>query len=190
MGILPSVCYQVPPCERLQAVTTDSFDPFPRDLLCDSIPLQDRAMARARVLLADNHPPLLAAVRRLLAPDFDVVGEASDGAEAVRLAGSLQPDVMIIDLAMPRMGGIEAIRQISRAGSSPAIVALTVLSDPAVLAAALEAGARGYVLKSQAGIELIPAIRAALAGEARVPAWPTGHHRNRSPEEVDPDNTD
>jgi DNA-binding NarL/FixJ family response regulator len=174
----------------LQAVTTDSFDLLHQDLLCDSITLQDGAMARIRVLLADNHPPLLAAVRRLLAPDFDVVGEATDGAEAVRLASTLQPDVMVIDLAMPRMGGIEAIRQVSRARSSPAIVALTVLSDPAVLAAALEAGARGYVLKSQAGIELIPAIRAALAGEARVPAWPTVQDRHRSPEDLDPDNTD
>jgi DNA-binding NarL/FixJ family response regulator len=144
-------------------------------------------MARVRVLLADNHPPLLAAVRRLLAPDFDVVGEASDGAEAVRLASALHPDVMVIDLAMPRMGGIEAIRQVSRAQSSQAIVALSVLSDPAVLAAALDAGARGYVLKSQAGTELIPAIRAALAGEARVPLRPS--LQNRSPQDFDRDNT-
>jgi len=129
-------------------------------------------MARLRVLLADDHPPLLAAIRRLLDPEFEIAGEAADGLEAVRLARTLQPNVVVIDLAMPRMGGIEAIRQIRAENTASAIVVLSVLSDPAVLAAALEAGARGYVLKSQAGIDLIPTIHAALAGQSRVPAWP------------------
>ncbi len=129
-------------------------------------------MARLRVLLADDHPPLLAAIRRLLDPEFEIAGEAADGLEAVRLARTLRPNVVVIDLAMPRMGGIEAIRQIRAENTASAIVVLSVLSDPAVLAAALEAGARGYVLKSQAGIDLIPTIHAALAGQSRVPAWP------------------
>jgi DNA-binding NarL/FixJ family response regulator len=122
-------------------------------------------MRRPRVLLADDHPPLLAAIRRLLSAEFDVVGEAADGVEAVRLARALQPDVVIMDLAMPPMGGIEAIRQIQAEPSAPAILALTVISDSSVRKAALEAGASGYVLKSQAGGDLIPAIRAALARE-------------------------
>lgn len=134
-------------------------------------------MPRVRVLLADDHPPLLAAIRRLLAAEFDIVGEASDGAEAIRLARVLQPDVLVIDLAMPRVGGIEAIRQVQAAHSGLAIVALTVLSDPAVRAAALETGARAYVLKSQAGSDLIPAIRGALVGESRVPAGPGARDR-------------
>jgi DNA-binding NarL/FixJ family response regulator len=129
-------------------------------------------MARLRVLLADDHPPLLAAIRRLLDPEFEIAGEAADGLEAVRLARALRPNVVVIDLAMPRMGGIEAIRQIRADNSASAIVVLSVLSDPAVLAVALEAGARGYVLKSQAGIDLIPTIHAALAGQSRVPPWP------------------
>jgi DNA-binding NarL/FixJ family response regulator len=128
-------------------------------------------MARLRVLLADDHPPLLAAIRRLLDPEFEIAGEAADGLEAVRLARTLRPNVVVIDLAMPRMGGIEAIRQIRAENTTSAIVVLSVLSDPAVLAAALEAGARGYVLKSQAGIDLIPTIHAALAGQSKVPAW-------------------
>jgi DNA-binding NarL/FixJ family response regulator len=129
-------------------------------------------MPRVQVLLADDHPPLLAAIRRLLAEEFDIVGAATDGAEAVRMARLLEPDVLVIDLAMPRMGGIEAIRQIVAERPSMAIVALTVLADPAVLAAALAAGARGYVLKSQAGTDLMPAIKAALAGQTRVPGRP------------------
>jgi DNA-binding NarL/FixJ family response regulator len=136
------------------------------------MPSRIALMARIRVLLADDHPPLLRAIRRLLAAEFDVVGEACNGAEAVELAGTLQPDVVVIDLAMPRLGGIEAIRRIQAGRSGSAIVALTVLSDPEVLAATLEAGARGYVLKSQAGIELIPTIRAAVGGQSRVPPWP------------------
>jgi DNA-binding NarL/FixJ family response regulator len=134
-------------------------------------------MPRFRVLLADDHPPLLAVIRRLLAEEFEVVGEACDGAEAVRQARVLQPDVLVIDLAMPRMGGIEAIRQIQAERPGSAIVALTVLSDRAVLTAALEAGARGYVLKSQAGNDLIPAIRSALAGQSLVSGWPAVRSR-------------
>ena len=126
-------------------------------------------MRRPRVLLADDHPPLLAAIRRLLAEEFEVVGEASDGLEAVRLAHALHPDVVIIDLAMPPMGGMEAIRQLQADPAGPAVLALTVISDSAVRRAALEAGASGYILKSQAGGDLIPAIRAALQDESVLP---------------------
>lgn len=127
-------------------------------------------MARVRVLLADDHPPLLSAIRRLLAQEFDVVGEAHDGEEAVRMARALRPDVVLMDLAMPRRGGLDAIRRINAEGSAAAIVVLTVLADSAVVGAAVEAGARAYILKSQAGVELLPAISAALAGRCTLPA--------------------
>jgi DNA-binding NarL/FixJ family response regulator len=127
-------------------------------------------MARVRVLLADDHPPLLSAIRRLLAQEFDVVGEAHDGEEAVQMARVLRPDVVLMDLAMPRRGGLDAIRRINAEGSAAAIVVLTVLADSAVVGAAVEAGARAYILKSQAGVELLPAISAALAGRCTLPA--------------------
>jgi DNA-binding NarL/FixJ family response regulator len=127
-------------------------------------------MARVRVLLADDHPLLLSAIRRVLAQEFEVVGEAHDGEEAVQMARDLRPDVVLADLAMPRRGGLDAIRQINADGSASAIVVLTVLADSAVVGAAVLAGARGYVLKSRAGLELMPAIRAALAGRCTLPA--------------------
>jgi DNA-binding NarL/FixJ family response regulator len=131
-------------------------------------------MDRARVLIVDDHAVLLSAIRRLLDQEFEVVGEAHDGEEAVRMARDLHPDVVLTDLAMPRRGGLDAIRQINAEGSASAIVVLTVLADSAVVGAAVEAGARAYVLKSQAGVELLPAITAALAGRCTVPAGLSG----------------
>ena len=120
-------------------------------------------MSPPRVLLVDDFPPLRDAVRRLLSPDFAVIGEASDGEEAMELVRELQPDVVVLDVAMPGEGGIATVRKITASGGCSAVVMLSVFDDPALVHDASHAGARGYVLKSRAGTDLAPAIRAALA---------------------------
>lgn len=129
-------------------------------------------MDRASVLIADDHCSMLRAVRLVLAPDFEIVGEATDGEQVVQMARDLRPDVIVLDVAMPRQSGIEAARQLSfpAARLRPAIVILTVLEDADVLAAALAAGARAYVLKARMVPDLEPAIRAAMAGRQFVSA--------------------
>jgi len=121
-----------------------------------------------RVLLVDDSRPMLAALQRLLTPAFNVVGEARDGTEAVELARAVAPDVVVLDIMMPRQSGIEAARQILASGVRTAIVMLTVIDDPVIVAAALQTGALGYVLKARAGTDLEPAIRAALAGQTML----------------------
>lgn len=109
-------------------------------------------------------------VRQLLAPHCQVVGEASDGIQAVELAQRLRPDVVLLDVAMPRLSGIEAARQLADAHGSPAVVFLSVVEDPEIVAAALDAGGRAYVAKARLAADLEPAMRAALAGSRFVSA--------------------
>jgi DNA-binding NarL/FixJ family response regulator len=118
------------------------------------------------VLLVDDHVAVRQAVRVLLEaePDVTIVGEASDGAEAVAAAGRLRPDVVIVDLAMPGMPGLAAIPQLRQAARRTAVVVFTMHKDAAYVHAAMRAGARGYVLKSARKEELLAAIRAVHAG--------------------------
>ena len=120
-----------------------------------------------RVLIVDDHAILRSGLRMLLGaqPDMDVVGEASDGAEAARLVEDLQPDVVLLDLAMPGMSGLEALRMIKRNGSATRALILSQYDDESYLRRALEAGASGYVLKRAADVELLSAIRAVARGE-------------------------
>jgi two-component system response regulator NreC len=120
-----------------------------------------------RVLIVDDHAILRSGLRMLLGaqPDMDVVGEASDGAEAARLVEDLQPDVALLDLAMPGMSGLEALRMIKRNGSATRALILSQYDDESYLRRALEAGASGYVLKRAADVELLSAIRAVARGE-------------------------
>lgn len=126
------------------------------------------AVDKIRVLIADDHAILREGTRQLLEreDDLEVVGEASDGEEAVRLATQVRPDVAIMDIAMPRLNGIEATRQIKALLPATAVLILTAYDNDQYIFALLEAGAAGYLLKSIRGHELVNAIRAVHAGES------------------------
>ena len=121
-----------------------------------------------RVLIADDHLVVREGLRAILeaAPDMVLVGEAADGAEAVQLAGALLPDVVLMDLAMPNVDGIEAIRQIKARYPAVEIVILTTYDDDEYIVRGLRAGARGYLLKDTGRQALFEVIRAAARGES------------------------
>lgn len=122
---------------------------------------------RIRILLVDDHPVVRDGLRGMCEPveDFLVAGEAADGAEAVAVALRCEPDVVLMDLRMPGMGGVEAIAALRKAGSAARVVVLTTYDTDAEIAAALDAGAAGYLLKDAPRRELFAAIRAAMAGQ-------------------------
>ena len=122
---------------------------------------------KIRVAIADDHPLLREAMRNVLAQheDMEVLGEASDGEEAVKLSSELKPDVVVMDIVMPKLNGIEATRQIRKISPTTAVLVLTAYDDDRYVIGLLEAGAAGYLLKSARGEALVKAIRAVLAGE-------------------------
>lgn len=124
-------------------------------------------MDKIRILLAEDHKVVREGTRRLLESqeDFEVVGEASDGVEAVELAKKYKPQIIIMDVSMPRLNGIEATRQIKTLYPNMAILVLTGYDNDEYVFALLEAGAAGYLLKESSGEELIDAIRQVMAGE-------------------------
>jgi DNA-binding NarL/FixJ family response regulator len=121
-----------------------------------------------RILLADDHTVMRNGLRLLLErqPNLTVVGEASDGREAVRAAEAVSPDVVVMDIAMPNLNGIEAARQITSARPETAIVILSMHSDESYVIRALKAGARAYLLKDSAEGDLIAAIHAITEGKS------------------------
>jgi len=123
--------------------------------------------APIRVLIADDHALVREGTRELLAreTDLEVVGEAADGAEAIELAGRLLPDVVVIDIGMPGINGVEATARIKAEHPEVGVLVLTVQDDEQYVYAILEAGAAGYLLKDIHGSQLVEAVRSVRAGE-------------------------
>ena len=122
---------------------------------------------KARIVLAEDHTILRQGLRALLSadPGFEIVGEACDGREAVRCVEKLAPDLLLMDLSMPRMNGMEAIREIKKRYPQTRIIALTVHREEEYLVTTLQAGAEGYVLKDATHEELVLAINSVMAGK-------------------------
>jgi DNA-binding NarL/FixJ family response regulator len=120
-----------------------------------------------RIIIVDDHPVVRDGLRGMLAgdPDIDVVGEASDGADALQVVASLRPDVVLMDLRMPRLGGVAAIRALAEQNATAKVLVLTTYDTDSDVLHALEAGATGYLLKDSPRDELIRAIHAAARGE-------------------------
>lgn len=123
----------------------------------------------SRVVFADDHAGIHPLVRRILEPQFNVVDAVFDGQALVESAALHSPDVVVVDIAMPLLNGLEAVRRL-RLQSRAAVIFLTTHADPGLLEQALEAGGDGYVLKASAAADLVPAIQAALRGERFVSA--------------------
>ena len=128
----------------------------------------EEARAETRILIADDHDSFRSGLRAVLgtADGLVVIGEAASGAEAVSQVAALHPDVVLMDLAMPDLGGIEATRRIVDAAPHVAVLVLTMSDDDDSVFAAIQAGARGYLLKGAQRAELLRSVRAVAAGDA------------------------
>jgi DNA-binding NarL/FixJ family response regulator len=123
---------------------------------------------RPRIFLADDHPAVLKATTSLLMAQFDIVGNATDGATLVSEVVRLCPDVIVVDITMPILSGIDAAHRLRESAPLTKIVFLTVHSEQQFIEACMAEGALGYVLKAHMKAHLIPAIRAALQGQAYI----------------------
>ena len=132
---------------------------------------------RVRLLIVDDHPVVRDGLRGILegSPEFEVVGEAGNGAEAVTRARALRPDVVLMDLRMPDVDGVTAIKRLAELGIDARVLVLTTFDTDSDVVPAIEAGATGYLLKDSPRSELLRAVRAAARGEAVLsPRWPPG----------------
>ncbi len=123
---------------------------------------------RRRVLLADDHTLVLEAFEKLLEPDFAVVGAVSDGRALLAAAAELKPDVIVLDISMPLLNGLDAARQLKKIMPRVKLVFLTMNEDPDLASEAFRAGASGYLLKTSAASELTKAIKESLCGRSYV----------------------
>jgi len=122
----------------------------------------------ARLVIADDHAQMLDAVQRLLTPHFEIVATVSDGDAALDAAITLKPDVVVLDITMPYLNGIEVARRLMATGSKVKIVFLTVMEDPELVRAALAAGGSAYVVKSRLTTDLRQAVDEVLAGHTFI----------------------
>jgi DNA-binding NarL/FixJ family response regulator len=125
-------------------------------------------MSKSRVLIADDHKIVVEGLKKLLSSDFDVIGAVADGRELLGASEKLHPDVIVADISMPNLNGIEAVRQIKKLHEEVKVVFLTMHPDVTYAASAFKAGASGYVLKHSAPDELVTAIREALQGRTYI----------------------
>jgi DNA-binding NarL/FixJ family response regulator len=125
-------------------------------------------MKKPRILLADDHAIVVEGLQRLLAAEFDLIGVARDGREMIEMSLDAKPDLVVADVSMPLVNGIDALRRLRRDGCTAKVVFLTMHPDATFATRGFEAGASGYVLKHAASDELIEAIREALAGRTFV----------------------
>src|SRR5262245_19560521 len=126
-------------------------------------------MPRSTVLLADDHPVVTEGLTSLLRDEFTLVGTVTDGAGLLEAARRLRPDVIVADVSMPGMSGLDALRRIQSEGLGVKVIFLTVHADALLASEALRAGAAGFVVKDAAGTELITAIRAVVRGRTYLP---------------------
>ena len=152
-------------------------------------------MARARVLLADDHKLFSEGLQRILQRQFEVIGVIDNGRDLITAAERLRPDVIVADISMPSLNGIEATRRIRKTPHSPKIVILTMHEDPTYANAAFHAGASGYVVKRSASAEIIMAIQEAVRGRNCVSPLIAGDllntlmQRNRHSDDLKPELT-
>jgi len=142
---------------------------------------------RPRVLLADDHLLVAEALKSLLAPEFDLVGVVEDGRALLGEAGRLRPDVIVADITMPHLNGIDALIRLRQSGDATPVVFLTMHRDATFARRALDAGASGFVLKHSASVELVAAIRAALQGKTYLTPQLAGEVLEAMKEGPDPD---
>jgi DNA-binding NarL/FixJ family response regulator len=142
-------------------------------------------MKRPRVLLADDHALVLDGLRKILEPECEVVGAVEDGRSLLAAAKKLQPDIILLDISMPLLNGVEAARRLRAAAPDAKVIFVTMHADATYVAGAFRAGASGYVLKRCASLELLKAINQVLNGREYVtpligkdlqdlPGWPRG----------------
>jgi DNA-binding NarL/FixJ family response regulator len=132
------------------------------------MPRENRTSARPRVLVADDHQMLVDALKRVLEPRCEVVGTVSDGRELLKAAAKLQPDIIVLDIAMPQMNGLDAARHLKPAMPNLKLIFMTMNEDPDLVGEAFRAGASAFLLKQGAALELTDAIEKVLKGGSYV----------------------